>query len=294
MADVLILADTSARRRCGTRCRSPIPDRVPLRRARRPSRRRRQLARVAARSPRRTRLEVMPYEALGLDELVRERHDARRGLPRRCTPAPARSSGSPARPCRPTFPLELADRLRENGIEVSVDRGHFEERRRRKNATRSQGCAARSARARRRSTSRATCFARDASNGTLMLDGEPLTSERHQGGGRARLRRARRVRRGVHRLARRADGDRARERPRRDPARRADRLRSLPARPRDRRLHGHDAHVRRRDARRSCASTTGSQGGARARRRGSEAGRERPRAIEFAATSSTSTGIRRS
>jgi Xaa-Pro aminopeptidase len=77
-----------------------------------------------------------------------------------------------------TFPLELADRLRENGVEVTPDRALFEERRRRKNATEIAGL-----RRAQRACEAALDAARDmlrraSSNGTLMLDGEPLTSER--------------------------------------------------------------------------------------------------------------------
>jgi Xaa-Pro aminopeptidase len=122
-------------------------------------------------------IEVIPYEAVGLDEL------AASGTPpteaslqmhvRACRELGITSASVPA-----TFPLELADRLRENGVELTADRAHFEERRRRKNATEIAGL-----RRAQRACEAALDAARDmlrraSSNGTLMLDGEQLTSER--------------------------------------------------------------------------------------------------------------------
>jgi Xaa-Pro aminopeptidase len=77
-----------------------------------------------------------------------------------------------------TFPLELADRLRDNGIDLQVDGDHFDERRRRKNATEIAGLR-RAQHACEAALDVARRMLRDASaNGTLVLDGEPLTSER--------------------------------------------------------------------------------------------------------------------
>jgi Xaa-Pro aminopeptidase len=77
-----------------------------------------------------------------------------------------------------SFPLELADHLRANGLDVYVDRALFEDRRRRKNEVELAGL---------RRAQRAVEAALDVSremlrnaevNGTLVLDGQPLTSER--------------------------------------------------------------------------------------------------------------------
>ena len=79
----------------------------------------------------------------------------------------------------PSFPLELADRLRSEGTGVHVDRALFEQRRRAKNATEIEGV-----RRAQRACEAALDAAREllrrarASNGTLEVDGEPLTSER--------------------------------------------------------------------------------------------------------------------
>ena len=79
----------------------------------------------------------------------------------------------------PTFPLELADRLRANGVNLRADRELFAERRRVKNESELAGI-----RKAQRGTEAAMAAARDmlraaeADDGTLTLDGEPLTSER--------------------------------------------------------------------------------------------------------------------
>src|SRR5947208_14889332 len=77
-------------------------------------------------------LEVLPLEEFGLDELYAQglsrdeielevilRAARRFGLERASVPS--------------TFPLEVADHLRANGIEVTADREHFVQRRRVKN-----------------------------------------------------------------------------------------------------------------------------------------------------------------
>jgi Xaa-Pro aminopeptidase len=77
------------------------------------------------------------------------------------------------------FPLELADRLRAAGVELKPDKEFFSQRRRVKNATELAGI-----RKAQRGTEAGMAAARDMlraaepANGTLMLDGEPLTSER--------------------------------------------------------------------------------------------------------------------
>ena len=78
----------------------------------------------------------------------------------------------------PTFPLEVADHLRANGIEVHVDREQFEERRRRKTAQEIEGL-----RRAQKACEAALDVAREllrkaTANGVLELDGEPLTVER--------------------------------------------------------------------------------------------------------------------
>ena len=79
----------------------------------------------------------------------------------------------------PTFPLELADHLRANGIELSSDRDQFVGRRRVKNDAELAGIrrAQRAAEA-AMTAARDLLRAAERQNGDLVLDGEPLTCER--------------------------------------------------------------------------------------------------------------------
>jgi Xaa-Pro aminopeptidase len=123
-------------------------------------------------------LEILPLEQLGLDELLAqglkgwqvELETAVRGC---------RELGIERAVVPPSFPLGHADHLRANGIDVTVERDLFNDRRRAKNATEIAGI---------RRAQRACEAALDASRellrraepngGGLELDGEPLTSER--------------------------------------------------------------------------------------------------------------------
>jgi Xaa-Pro aminopeptidase len=78
------------------------------------------------------------------------------------------------------FPLELADHLRANGVDLRVDRELFDDRRRSKNATEVAGLR-RAQRACEAALDVARGMLRDSTpgkDGVLQLDGEPLTSER--------------------------------------------------------------------------------------------------------------------
>jgi Xaa-Pro aminopeptidase len=78
-----------------------------------------------------------------------------------------------------TFPLQLADFLREQGIELTPNREFFDERRRVKNNRELEGIR-RAQRAAEAGMDAARELFRRAqpSNGSLTVDGEPLTSER--------------------------------------------------------------------------------------------------------------------
>jgi Xaa-Pro aminopeptidase len=77
------------------------------------------------------------------------------------------------------FPVELADFLRANGVQLRPDRKFFDHRRRSKNEAEIEGIrrAQRAAEA-GMEAARDMLRAADEDGGTLMLDGEPLTSER--------------------------------------------------------------------------------------------------------------------
>jgi Xaa-Pro aminopeptidase len=123
-------------------------------------------------------LEIVPLDQLGLDELFasgKKPWEVRLELAvRGC-----RELGIEQAVVPPSFPLEYADHLRANGVEVTIDRDLFDDRRRSKTETEVAGI---------RRAQRACEAALDASrellrraqpNGAgLEIDGEPLTCER--------------------------------------------------------------------------------------------------------------------
>ena len=123
-------------------------------------------------------ITVHPYETFGYDELLAQ------GLPRhevvmQTLERGVAKLGITSAVVPPFFPIGVADRLRAAGVELTPDRELFAERRRVKNETELEGI-----RRAQRGTEAAMTAARDmlrrakASNGTLTLDGEQLTSER--------------------------------------------------------------------------------------------------------------------
>jgi Xaa-Pro aminopeptidase len=78
-----------------------------------------------------------------------------------------------------TFPLQLADFLREYGIELTPDRDFFDERRRVKNDRELEGIRRAQRAAEAGMDAARELFRRaQSSNGSLTVEGEPLTSER--------------------------------------------------------------------------------------------------------------------
>ena len=134
-----------------------------------------ELDRIAQVAP---ELQVTPLEEFGIDELYAQ------GLTRdeielEVVLRAARRFGIEQAAVPPTFPLELADHLRANGIELSSDRDQFVGRRRVKNDAELAGIrrAQRAAEA-AMSAARDLLRAAERQNGDLVLDGEPLTCER--------------------------------------------------------------------------------------------------------------------
>ncbi len=123
-------------------------------------------------------LEVLPLEEFGLDELYAQglsrdeielevilRAARRFGLERASVPS--------------TFPLEVADHLRANGIEVKADRELFIGRRRVKNEAELAGIRrAQRAAEGAMQAARELLRAAEPQNGGLVVDGKPLTCER--------------------------------------------------------------------------------------------------------------------
>jgi Xaa-Pro aminopeptidase len=123
-------------------------------------------------------LQLHPYEEFGYDELVRSGMKADEIrltlLARACRELGIESAVVPT-----TFPLEVADHLRAEGVELASDRELFRHRRRAKNEAELEGV-----RRAQRAADAGMGVARDMlrrariEGSTLTLDGEVLTSER--------------------------------------------------------------------------------------------------------------------
>jgi Xaa-Pro aminopeptidase len=134
-----------------------------------------ELDRIAEVAP---ELKTMPLEEFGLDELCAQ------GLSRdeielEVVLRAARRFGIEEALVPSTFPLELGDHLRANGIQISADREQFVSRRRVKNQAELAGIR-RAQRAAEAGMTAARDLLRRAErdNGGLVLDGETLTCER--------------------------------------------------------------------------------------------------------------------
>ena len=123
-------------------------------------------------------LQPHPYERFGWDELVAQ------GIPleevlvetyvRACKELGVESAVVP-----PTFPVELADRLRAEGVELKPDREAFVQRRRKKTQAELDGIrrAQRGAEA-ALDAARELMRSAEPHGDSLIADGEPLTAER--------------------------------------------------------------------------------------------------------------------
>jgi Xaa-Pro aminopeptidase len=123
-------------------------------------------------------LRIIGPEALGIDELLASGMDAEVAFlelaVRACRELEIGSAAVP-----PAFPLELADLLRNAGIDVQVDRPLFIERRRVKTAPELEGIS-RAQRAAESGMAAAASLLRQAepAGSKLLVDGEALTCER--------------------------------------------------------------------------------------------------------------------
>jgi Xaa-Pro aminopeptidase len=134
-----------------------------------------ELDRIAAGAP---ELDVVPLEDFGVDELYAQ------GLSRdeielEVILRAVRRFGIDEAAAPATFPLEVADHLRANGIQVVANRELFVARRRVKNETELAGIsrALRAAEA-AMTAARKLLRAAEPQNGHVVLEGEPLTCER--------------------------------------------------------------------------------------------------------------------
>jgi Xaa-Pro aminopeptidase len=123
-------------------------------------------------------INAHPMEEFGYDDLLAQ------GLPRHEVLMQTAVKGVESLGLRDAvvphdFPVELADRLRANGVELTPDKEFFSQRRRVKSPTELEGI-----RKAQRGTEAGMAAAREMlraaepGDGVLMLDGEPLTSER--------------------------------------------------------------------------------------------------------------------
>jgi Xaa-Pro aminopeptidase len=123
-------------------------------------------------------LELHPPEDLGYDDLVAkglDYHEIRLEISARFCEA----HGVTEATVPDTFPLAQAERLREAGVTLRVDRDFFAERRRSKTPAELEGIRRAQRAADAGMAAAAELIGRaSASNGVAVVDGEPLTSER--------------------------------------------------------------------------------------------------------------------
>jgi Xaa-Pro aminopeptidase len=123
-------------------------------------------------------LEILPLDQLGLDELLGQ---GMRGwqVDLETTVRGCRELGIESAVVPPSFPLGHADHLRANGIEVTVERDLFDNRRRAKNPTEIAGIRRAQLACEAALDASRELLRRAQPNGSgLEVDGEPLTSER--------------------------------------------------------------------------------------------------------------------
>jgi Xaa-Pro aminopeptidase len=124
------------------------------------------------------RMQPLPLEELGLDELLASGLSAERATLEIALRA-CRSLGIAHAVVPPAFPVELADHLRAGGVRLDVDAQLFAARRRAKSAAQLAGIrrAQTAAEAAVAAVAQALHDA-DVVDGALVLDGAPLTCER--------------------------------------------------------------------------------------------------------------------
>jgi Xaa-Pro aminopeptidase len=124
-------------------------------------------------------LQPHPYESFGWDQFVAQgltmEEVELQTYVRACKELGVADAVVP-----PTFPLEVADRLRENGIEVRADRDFFVQRRRVKTPAEIEGIKRAQRGAEAGMDAARDLFRRTEAgdDGSVTVDGEPLTSER--------------------------------------------------------------------------------------------------------------------
>jgi Xaa-Pro aminopeptidase len=124
-------------------------------------------------------IETHPWEEFGYDELLSKGISRHEVVFQHINLNACRALGITKAVVPGSFPLEVADHLRANGVELEPNFDFFAERRRVKNEAELAGI-----RRAQRAAEAGMAAARDllrraeASNGNVVLDGEPLTCER--------------------------------------------------------------------------------------------------------------------
>ena len=123
-------------------------------------------------------IEVIRPEQLGWDELI-DRHDDWEDAEQELVVRACRRMGIGEALVPATFPLELADRMRAAGIQLTADHRVFEQRRRAKTEAELAGIGRAQSAAERAMAAAADLLRQaDPVAGVLHVGGEPLTSER--------------------------------------------------------------------------------------------------------------------
>ncbi len=123
-------------------------------------------------------IECHPLEEFGMDDLIAAGW-TRDQITDEITVRAVKALGVTSAAVPYFFPLELADRLRAEGVELRPDRELFEERRRVKTEAELAGIRRAQTAAQAGMTAARDLLRRaEAADGVAMLDGEPLTSER--------------------------------------------------------------------------------------------------------------------
>jgi Xaa-Pro aminopeptidase len=123
-------------------------------------------------------IDALPFEEFGIDELYAQGM-SREEIELEVVLRAARRFGIADAVVPGSFPLAVADKLRENGIAVHADRHHFVQRRRVKSDAELAGIrrAQRAAEA-AMDAARELLRSSERQNGSLLVDGEQLTCER--------------------------------------------------------------------------------------------------------------------
>jgi Xaa-Pro aminopeptidase len=173
--DVLIYGDTLRSPELRQEVAVPIPD--PFLYVERNGRRVVAIHSLEVPRLRGTGLDILSWDDLGWEELL-DQGVNREQLYLHVAERACRSIGIEAASVPPGFPLELADHLRASGVELTVDRDAFTQRRRVKTPIQIEGIR-RAQKAAEAAMDRARELLRtaDATGDVLTIDGEPLTSE---------------------------------------------------------------------------------------------------------------------